>query len=331
LWLAVAVAYADDRLQMDRPKGRVGDIAFSPDGKLLASAHEDGSVHLWGSTDGKQVLTIAAHSKPASAVAFTADGKRLATAGREHKVVVWEVATGKQVWAQDASTGAHFLEINSLAFTKSSKELLIGGTIVPVHHADTGKELILIRPTKSGLIGMPMALSVSPDDRLVAIGHDDGAVALWECATGKRVRILSGPEFDPKTLDEVKRYPGHEHGVHAVAFSGDGRLLASAGGEGELIVWEPSSGKLARRLEGHKGAVLSVAFAKGGATLASLGFDKTVRLWDAAAGTELRPIAPAMVEITCIALNPEGKRIAGADTAGKVYLWSIRDGAQDKK
>src|SRR5712692_3228085 len=120
--------------------------------------------------------------------------------------------------------------------------------------------------------GRVFSVAFSPDGKTLAAGSWDGAVRLWEVASGKELR-----QFDKQQAP-----------VRSVAFSPDGKMLA-CGGEGSAIVlWDPATAKELRRLVGHRGPITFVLFSPDGKLLASKGYDQTLRLWDVAAGREVR-------------------------------------------
>jgi WD40 repeat protein len=127
---------------------------------------------------------------------------------------------------------------------------------------------------------------------------------IWDAETGVRLHILSR----------------HRHPVTALAFSPDGRRLASACADGQLIVWDPTTGQALDTLHGHVGMAMGVAFSPDGLRLASVGRDKTVRVWEAATGQELLVIRGHIQRSQCVAFSPDG-RLASAGRDGTIRLW----------
>jgi WD40 repeat protein len=149
------------------------------------------------------------------------------------------------------------------------------------------------------------ALAFRPDGGLLATGHDDHAVRLWDVGRGKVVRELRG----------------HDYGVSALAFSADGRRLASAG-EGRVIrVWDLETGATIIALAGHTDRIPALAFSPDGRRLYSAGWDTTARVWDLATGEPIILLNAHAGQVHALALSPDGKRLACADSANAVHVW----------
>ena len=154
------------------------------------------------------------------------------------------------------------------------------------------------------------AVAFSPDSALVASGHDDGTVRLWEATSGKPLRAFAG----------------HTGSVGSVAFSADGATLATGGDDGMVRLWEATSGKSLRALKGHTGGVRSVAFSPDGATLATGGEDGKVRLWKATSGKPLRALKGHTSWVWSVAFSPDGATLATGGGDRKVRLWEATSG-----
>jgi RNA polymerase sigma factor (sigma-70 family) len=278
-----------------RELGRVGnaaeivnDLAVSPDGKTLASAAGDGQARLWELATGKERLRRRVNDVAADGVAFAPDGRTFAADAQ-----LLDAATGEQrvvLRAPDGtpSTGRLFGRVR---FTPDGAGLFLEGPGgIGLWDAASGRwRRTVVSP---GLQAYRWALS--PDGRLLATGSElvtdrstdkpkDPSITLWEVATGQ----------------EVVRLRGHESFVVVLAFSHDGRTLASGSGnnwrrEDETVrVWDVASGRELRRLDGHKGQVTALAFAADGRFLASGSEDATGLVWDLTGLNRTRPAPPA--------------------------------------
>jgi WD40 repeat protein len=248
-------------------QGRVHTVAFSPDGKTLASGGEDRSIRIWEPATGREVRRInPAQERGVSSVAFSPDGKRLAASGWGAAVRLWDPATGTEV--RRLQGPAEW--VSSVAFSPDGKVLASAGAGVGLWEVETGKEL---RRCRSVHGRAPTCVAFSPDGKTVASGSPRGSVQLWDPDTGKEV-CPQGP---------------HPEGVGAVAFSPDGRTVASRDGPQAICLWEAATGKELRHLGGPAGrdrdrVLTPLGFLAGGKTLVAGDADGTVHSWDLAGG-----------------------------------------------
>jgi WD40 repeat protein len=236
----------------------VNSVAFSPDGRLLASGSSDRTIKLWEVATGSLVRTLSGHTNWVRSVAFSPDGRLLASGSDDKTIKLWEVATGSEV----RSLTGHTDYVRSVAFSPDGKLLASGSNdkTIKLWEVATGSEVRSL----TGHTDYVRSVAFSPDGKLLASGSNDKTIKLWEVATGSEVRTLSG----------------HTWYVTSVAFSPDGRLLASGSDDGTIKLWEVASGREVRTLSGHTGSVFSVAFSPDGRLLASGSNDKTIKLWD---------------------------------------------------
>jgi WD40 repeat protein/DNA-binding XRE family transcriptional regulator len=292
-------------------------VAFSPDGKLLATAGGDGLVRLWNTATRRLVATLHASGKTKArygvrAVAFSRDGRLLATAGADGTVRLWSTATDRQVKTLHASARNG---VRAVAFSPDGKRLASAGGdgFVRRWNPVTGRPVGA--PLPASVLNGVYGVAFSPGGTLTSAGGD-GTVRAWNPATGR-------PVGAPLTATSPF------NGVHAVAFSRSGNLLAIACGDGTVRLWNPATGRpVLAPLQigsGPLAGVSAVAFSAGG-KLAIGAVDGTVRQWNPATGqptgnTLQTGSGPAGGVIT-VAFSRDGKLLAIADNDGTVWLWN---------
>jgi hypothetical protein len=301
----------------------VTSVAFSPDGRLLASGSADKTIKLWEVASGSLVRTLSGHTNYVKSVAFSPDGRLLASGSADKTIKLWEVASGSLV----RTLSGHTDYVTSVAFSPDGWLLASGSHdhTIKLWEVASGS---LVR-TLSGHTSYVTSVAFSPDGRLLASGSFDDTIKLWEVASGSLVRTLTG----------------HTDDVKSVAFSPDGRLLASGSCvkvenyscvQGEIRLWEVASGSLVRILSGHTWFVTSVAFSPDGRLLASGSCGQLnsssggciqgeIKLWEVASGSLVRTLSGHTSYVTSVAFSPDGRLLASGYNDRTIKLWDVSD------
>jgi WD40 repeat protein len=256
-------------------------VAYSPDGRLLASSSWDKTVRFWNAADGRPVGAPIRHTDELGVLAFRPrDGREVAVAAFDKSVKFWNVPTGDAQSGQPVRSFAGGAGINTIiAFSPDGRYLATSGgenRIVSVWDVTNDREPIW------SLRGQTDALPVvaySPDGRLLAVASVDQTVRILDALTGRAVRTLRG----------------HRAMLGSVAFSPDSRQLATAGNDAIVKIWdltdlETNAGPECVPLGIHPRGVLSLAFNPDSASLASAGSDGIIRFWNATTGRQPHPL-----------------------------------------
>ena len=287
----------------------VRSVAFSPDGRTLASGSKDDTIRLWDMQTRTLRKTLIGHTGAVSNVAFSADGKILASGSSDSTICLWSMETGTRLKTLTGHTGT----VLSVGFSADGKTLASASTDSTLRLWDTQSgELRKTLPLPHPQDIHKMAFS--PDGRTLATWCWEGPVFLWDVQTGER-RETATP--DGRELRDV---------VNSMAFSADSTTLASPMNNGTIRLWNIQTGELSRILIGHTYHVFCVAFSPDGKTLASGSYDGTLRLWDAETG-ELRNTHTGYTsEVVNVAFSPNGNTLAGAMGNDTVGLWDAQTG-----
>ena len=289
----------------------VSQVAFCPDGRLVASIHSGGTVQLWDPATGAVVRTLTPGpakgnlgpwSGGVNGLAFRPDGDRLAAAGADLRVRVWETATGRPVLDVPASSG----DILSLAYSPDGRRLAVASAThtLRVLDAEDGRVLAVAEP---GHLGPVTGVAFSPDGRRIASSSNDQTVRVWDAEDGRLLLALLG----------------HTDSASGVAYSPDGRRIASAGGDRTIRLWDAETGALLAMRRDPRAGVGAVAFSPDGRALASGGDDQVVTLWDAATMERLRTFRGHTRTITSVAFSGDGRTLASASADRTVKLWDL--------
>ncbi|KAH0539082.1 hypothetical protein FGG08_004380 [Glutinoglossum americanum] len=277
----------------------VRSVAFSRDGRQLASASYDHTLRLWDATNGALLKTLEEHSDSVVSVVFSCDGRQLASASDDRTVRLWNAATG----ALQKTLVGHSAAVTSVAFSCDGQQLASASYDHTVRLWDVATGVL--QRTLKGHSDSIMSVAFSHDERQLASASYDGTVRLWDAATG-------APQ---------KTFGGHSNWFTSVAFSHDGRQLASASYDSAIWIWDAATGVLRRMLEGHLSAVTSVVFSRDGRQLASASDDRTIQLWDAVTGALQKTLKGHSDWVRSVAFSRDGQQLASASYDGTVRLW----------
>jgi WD40 repeat protein len=342
--------------------GRRGDVAhltYSPDGKTLVAANQDGAFQLWDADTGKRRGVYRGPKCNPAGLAFVDEDKITALGVVNQVLCLWDVRTGKVLTPMEGHQGM----VTSVAFAAGGKVVISAGTdAVRYWDAHTGKELrqVVVKYPYEGRRDRQQVFAISPIGKYLA-GGEDGYLALWEAETGEELFAMDGGNLLSGAFSADERFLAtssrtHNGGVmvwdlmlgrivgqftakegrdRCLALSSDGKLLAIAsnlfgnqakGGQAcEINLWDTMKGKEVCKIARDSTWIQTMAFSPDGTLLATAGRDTAIRLWETATGKELRAFEGDAGNITSnLAFSPDGRTVAVASQNGQEDQHQLR-------
>ncbi|MBN3882439.1 MAG: serine/threonine-protein kinase [Nostoc sp.] len=326
---------------------RVNTIAISPDSHTLASGSDDKNIKLWDLNTQKVLASLSGHSQAVKSVAFNPDGKILATASDDKTIKLWQVETLKEI----CTLLGHSHAVKSVAFSPDGQILASGSwdKTIKLWDVNTGKEICTI----TGHQLQVNSVAFSPQGQLLASASYDRTIRLWQIPTRGRgagsrgqgdmnsAELKDYPQgaqditpfpLPPAPLPLVQNRPcysllstlsGHAWAVLTVAFSPDGKILATGSDDNTIKLWEVNTGQLICTLVGHSWSVVAVAFTADGETLLSASCDKTVKLWRVSTAEEIVTLSGHVDTVSAVAVSKVTQLIASGSRDKTIKLWQL--------
>ncbi len=291
----------------------INAVAWSPDGKLLASASDDTYVQVFEAATGKRRAIYKGHTKEVATVAWSPNGRLMASAGQDGTVHIWEATTGKKVLVYKGHSG----RVNSVSWSMDGQAIVSGGEdkTVQVWNSTSGNLLFNFTGHTAGVL----CVGWQPDNSSVASGSWDGTLRDW-------ATIQHGDHF--AAGDQIFSYGGHgKNEVLGLAWAPDGTLIASAGADQTVQISNGSDGLpqlpffTAHRNVRQVNPVRAVAWSANGNDAASGDTQGKVQVWHVAGRKSFFVYRGHTKAVNAVAWSPDGKRIASASADMTVHVW----------
>ncbi|KFY36599.1 hypothetical protein V495_07752 [Pseudogymnoascus sp. VKM F-4514 (FW-929)] len=282
-------------------------IAFSPDGKQIASGSMDNTIKLWDARTGSIQKTLTGHSDMVVAVAFSPDSKQIISGSWDKAIKLWDARTGIiQKTLKD-----HLKKVTTIAFSQDGKQIASGSEDNTIKLWNTRGN---IQKTLKDHSSSVYSIAFSPDSKQIISTSAENTITLWDIRTGSIQKTIIG----------------HSSLLFAIAFSQDGKQIASGSKDQTIKLWDARTGNLQKTLIGHSSSVYAIAFSPDNKQIASGSADNTIKLWDTRTGNLQKTLIGHLDRVMAIAFSPDSKQIISGSWDKTIKLWDIRTDSVQK-
>ncbi|MEZ4710313.1 MAG: BTAD domain-containing putative transcriptional regulator [Caldilineaceae bacterium] len=292
------------------------------DHHYLANGNTDHLILLWDIERGEQRQALQGHTGAVNAVAFHPNGGRLVSGGADQTLRLWQIDDRQSRLLQ--TLWGHTGEITEVVFSPNGDLFASAGAdqTIRIWRTDTGEMQQILRGHVSRINALAFCCIAPTQTLLLVSGDDESHLYGWGIA---QADDCAAPIVD--RAQPVYRLSAPPNGIHALAFSPDGCLLAAGGAESMIQLWSMPDRRPLYKLQGHSSSIYGLAFSLDGKCLASGSGDQTIALWDPHTGERLQTLSGHTGVVQSVLFHPNGRRLISSSSDETIKIWDIQSGA----
>jgi WD40 repeat protein len=288
--------------------GIVDALAFSPDGKIIASGGGDNVIRFWNAQTGVVTRTLSGHTRKITSLAFSGDGTKLISGSKDDTVKIWNVDDGRLL-RSITGYNSDIDGVETVALSNDGQTAIgSGGVEIKVWDALSGKQIRSLTSGKSEA----RSLMFSRDNKLIVSAHADNTVKLWDGTKARLLRVIKGRFED----------------LRVAVFSPDGNFIATGyNSDSRVELWSVRSGKLIRRLGEDSDYVRSLSFSRDGSMIVTGHLMSDINVWSTRTGKLIKSFKQTYSQDDHVAFSPDGKHIVSGGKNQNILLWNVQNGS----
>ena len=309
----------------DRHKDYVYTMVFSPDAKTLLTGSADGTLRAWDIATGTQRFSCTSHIRSTGGITFSETGETLTSVSQpvnpqgKAQLRQWDIKTGSQL-------ATHFFDTETYPVMSPDGEILITrqlNDIIHIGNLNPKRSWGTLKAHRRDELNVRFAFS--PDGNTLATGGEDNVVYIWRAADYRNPkRTLFGSN---ETIHPHLTLKGHTDHIGALAFSPDGKTLASGGKDKTIRFWDVETGNSLFTITGHRKGIRALAFSPNGKTLASAAFSE-LYLWNTTTANQITSILQKRRELNnTLVFSPDSSILVSGNQYGVIQLWDTYTGS----